>query len=109
MPDLPTSLYPVAATILFGLLCTALGMIAYFLKEMRNDIKEKNQTQDQKIEAIKQDVSALKEDLPLKYVLRDDFIRAIAGLDRKMDLMGKEMTLISNGLNQLIGGKRDEK
>lgn len=108
MSELPTSLYPAAATILFGLLCSALGIIGFFLKDIRQQLKEENQQQDLKIEAIKQDVASLREDLPLKYVLRDDFVRAIAGLDHKMDRMGREVSLISNSLNQLIG-KRDEK
>jgi len=108
MSELPANLYPAASTILYGLLCGALGIIGYFLKDIRQQIASSQKEQDDKISAVQKDVSTLKETLPREYVLRDDFVRAIAGLDHKMDRMGLEISGISNALNQLIG-KRDEK
>lgn len=104
MPELPSNLYPAASTILFGLLCAALGVIGYFLKDIRQEIKAKGQEQDKKIEAIRDDMTTLKESLPQKYVLRDDFVRAIAGLDNKIDSMFKEVSEMNKSLNRLIGG-----
>jgi chromosome segregation ATPase len=107
MVDLPADLYKPAATILFGALCAALGVIGYFLRDLRQSVKDKLDDQDEKIEAVEKDVTKLKETLPQKYVLRDDFIRAIAGLENKIDNIGKEISDINKGLNRLIGGVKE--
>lgn len=107
MPDLPVDLYRPAATILFGLLCGALGIIGYFLRDIRQAVKEQLAAQDEKIKAVEKDVSNLRETLPQKYVLRDDFVRAIAGLDNKVDSIFKEVGEINKSLNRLIGGGKE--
>ncbi|MTI82729.1 MAG: hypothetical protein FH756_02280 [Firmicutes bacterium] len=104
MPDMPAELYKPTTIILFGLLCGAAGVIAYFLKDIRQAVKEKHQEQDGKIEKLQVDFADMKANLPRQYVLRDDFIRAIAALDNKVDNIGKEITEISKSLNQIIGG-----
>lgn len=105
--DLPMELWKPAATILYGVLCAALGIIGYFLRDIRQGILSKHNTQDKKIESIEKDVVALRESLPQKYVLRDDFIRSVAGLDNKMDSVCKEVNEISKNLNRLIGGVKE--
>lgn len=107
MAELPANLYPAAATVLFSLLCTALGIIGYFLKDIRQQIKDQQKEQDSKIEKVQEEVTTLRESLPQKYVLRDDFIRAIAGLDNKVDNICREVSEISKGLNRLIGGVKE--
>ncbi len=107
MPDLPLDLYKPAATLLFGLLCTAMGIIGYFLRDIRQAVKEKHAEQDEKIKAVEKDVASLREALPQKYVLRDDFVRAIAGLDNKVDSIFKEVGEINKSLNRLIGGGKE--
>lgn len=107
MASLPADLYPAATTILYGLLGAAMGIIAYFLRDIRQSVKEKQQEQEQKLESLRKDMTNLKESLPHKYVLRDDFVRAIAGLDHKIDTICKEIGDISKGLNRLIGGIKE--
>ncbi|MDZ4042900.1 MAG: hypothetical protein U1D96_05320 [Eubacteriales bacterium] len=104
MPELPVDLYKPATVLLFGLLCAALGIIGYFLRDIRQAVKEKHAEQDKKIEAVERDVRRLSETLPQKYVLRDDFVRAIAGMDNKIDNIFKEVSEINKSLNRLIGG-----
>ncbi|SHJ59960.1 hypothetical protein [Desulfofundulus thermosubterraneus] len=106
MLDLPSELYRPVATLLYTLLCVAMGIIAYFLRDIRQSVKEKQQEQDQKIDGIQKDLNVIRETLPQRYVLRDDFIRAIAGLDNKVDNIGKEVSEINKALNRLIGGVR---
>lgn len=107
MVDLPADLYKPAATVLFGALCAALGIIGYFLRDIRQSMRERLGQQDEKIEAVEDSLNALKEKLPQKYVLRDDFIRAIAGLENKIDTIGKEISDINKYLNRLIGGAKE--
>jgi len=106
MPELPAELYRPAATVLYGLLCMAMGIIGYFLRDIRQSLKEKQQEQDQKIAAVERDVMNLKETLPQKYVLRDDFVRAVAGLENKIDNICREVSEINKGLSRLIGGAK---
>lgn len=103
MTTLPASLQNVAIVILFGILCACLGAIGYFLRDIRSSINNRLTEQDKKIEKIEQDLSKLEKTLPLKYTLRDDFIRAVAGLENKMDCIFKELGEVSKALNRLIG------
>ncbi|NHM27035.1 hypothetical protein G7K71_08560 [Desulfofundulus sp. TPOSR] len=41
MLDLPSDLYRPVATLLYTLLCVAMGIIAYFLRDIRQSVKEK--------------------------------------------------------------------
>jgi len=107
MPELPVDMWKPAATILYGILCAALGIIGYFLRDIRQGTLSKHSAQDKKIECIEKDFGVLRESLPRIYVLRDDFIRSIAGLDNKVDNIYKEVGEINKGLNQLIGGVKE--
>lgn len=104
MPDIPVDLYKPVAVLLFGLLCGALGIIGYFLRDIREAVKEKQQEQDALIKEVEKEMASLKETLPQKYVLRDDFVRAVAAMDNKVDNIFREVSEISKSLNRLIGG-----
>ncbi|WP_027364010.1 hypothetical protein [Desulfotruncus alcoholivorax] len=101
MTDLPIELYKPAVTILFGLLCGSAGIIAYFLRDIRQAVKEKHKEQDEKINKLQEDFAEMKAQLPRHYVLRDDFIRAIAALDSKVDNISKEIGEINKTLNRM--------
>ncbi|NHM25446.1 hypothetical protein G7K71_00125 [Desulfofundulus sp. TPOSR] len=68
MLDLPSDLYRPVATLLYTLLCVAMGIIAYFLRDIRQSVKEKQQEQDQKIDGIQKDLNVIRETLPQRYV-----------------------------------------
>ncbi|WP_032122030.1 ATP synthase subunit D [Clostridium amazonitimonense] len=85
----------------------AIGAIGYFLKTTMNDIKEdikKNNARVNDVEGkLSNDISKLKEemndlkcDLPLVYVLREDFIRIMNNVDDKLDKI----------YNTMNGGKK---
>ena len=74
----------------------AIGAIGFFLKGTMADIKEGIQKNDlklkelevklsSKIDQAEKDLNDLKSDLPLIYVLREDFIRSLNNVDTKMD------------------------
>lgn len=73
----------------------AVGAIGFFLKGTMADIKEGIQKNDlklkelevklsSKIDQAEKDLNDLKSDLPLIYVLREDFIRYLNNVDTKM-------------------------
>ena len=89
-------------------LLTLLGVIGYFLKDIRSEIRNTLKAQDAKIDKVAGDLADLKAQLPTKYVMRDDFLRAIANQDYKLDMLGKELGKVNENLNKLIGGKARE-
>lgn len=73
-----------------------LGIIAYFLKETKKGLDEKIKDVVAEICKVKTDASAeinkvkeefnqFKSEMPLVYVLRDDFIRAMGNVEKKLD------------------------
>ena len=73
----------------------AIGAIGFFLKGTMADIKEGIRKNDlklkelevklsSKIDQAEKDLNDLKSDLPLIYVLREDFIRSLNNVDTKM-------------------------
>ncbi|MEW6423162.1 MAG: hypothetical protein AB1523_00200 [Bacillota bacterium] len=104
---LPPAMLLPALLIVTSLLGTATLIIGYFLKDWKAAQKEKDAAQDQAIEGVRKDIADFKAALPHHYVLRDDFIRAVAGLDLKMDRMAREVSEINKSLARLLGGISD--
>ena len=71
------------------LLTVGIGLIAYLLKEWKSSVETKAQEERKEVKELKDKFADLRAHLPAQYVSRDDFIRAIAGLDNRLD----------NGLN----------
>lgn len=74
----------------------ALGAIAYFLKEMKKVTEEKLKKNEEKLEELENKFNDFKETIPLHYTLKDDFIRAMSNVDRKLD----KITDILSGLKK---------
>lgn len=106
MEQLPVSLLIPALTITISFLSAAVGIIGYFLKDIKSSQKEKDASQDKAIEAVKDDLSDFKALIPRQYVHRDDFIRVVTGLDAKIDKIFSEVGDINKNLNKLLGGKQ---
>lgn len=68
-----------------------LGWVAYFIKQNSSRIEEKNKSQDNKIEEVKQELADLKADLPLIYVTREDYIRTMNNVNDKLDKIYDKM------------------
>lgn len=100
-------IYRLGFTVLASILSAALGIIGYFLKDIRSTIKEKNKEQDLRIDKVEKEISDFKAALPRHYVLRDDFLRSVSNLDNKVDNISKEIGEINKNLNKLIGGDKN--
>lgn len=101
---LQPTLYPLAFTLLLSFLSAAIGIIAFFIKDIRATLKEDQKRQDEEIGEVREEMSRLKASLPMHYVLRDDFLRAVAALDGKIDAISQDIREIARAVNQLIGG-----
>lgn len=83
---------------------TAIGIIGFFLKDIRSSIKDKQNKQDQEIEKVRDDLNAFKASLPRHYVMRDDFIRAMTGLEMKVDRVSTEVSELNKNVTRLLAG-----
>ncbi|PYG86723.1 hypothetical protein LY28_02749 [Ruminiclostridium sufflavum DSM 19573] len=78
-----------------------LGLIGWSVKSAISDMKDAIKKNAFDIEKVKTELSDLKSDLPLVYVLREDFIRTLNNVDKQMrDMNGKLDKII-----QLKAGK----
>lgn len=84
------------------------GIIGYFLKDIRSSVKEKQENQDKKIDAVAKELNEFKAEMPKEYVLRDDFIREVSGLHLKIDRIGRDISNIGKAVAKLAGGNHDE-
>jgi len=61
------------------------GVIGYLLVDLRTSVKEQLRTHESRIKETADRLAGLEADLPIQYVRREEFIRQIAQLDRKLD------------------------
>lgn len=101
----PANLYPLIIVLLSVLLLAVISMVMYFLKDQKQSFERGQKTQDDHIDSLSTNFSDFKARLPIDYVLRDDYVRAVAGLDLKMDRMFREVTRLSNGLAKFMSSE----
>jgi len=71
--------------ILNAAILTALAIIGYFMKDMRTSVKETFQKHEKRINGVEEKLQDIKEILPQRFVLRDDYIRAMSSFGAKLD------------------------
>lgn len=81
-----------------------IGIIGYFLKDTNKKIEERIKQNEksieqtnEKIEMLEEKFNELKIDMPTKYVVRDDFIRAMSSVDTKLDKIYDIITVTKRG------------
>lgn len=62
-----------------------LGIIAYFLKQTYNELVKRQDRQEEAHTKLRAEFEQFKEQLPYRYVLREDWIRATMNLETKID------------------------
>lgn len=72
----------------FGLM---LGAISYFLKSFKMQLDKNDEQQQAQVESIKTDLNQYKLEAAERFVQKDDFIRATAVTDRKLDRIYDEL------------------
>ncbi len=81
-----------------------LGVCAYFLvslhkdwKQEKQDRKDKDTAQDEKIAQVEHNFMEFKADLPKHYVLKDDFIRVVSIFEKKLEDVSKNVLILVKG------------
>lgn len=62
-----------------------LGLIGYFLRDLKGSMQSQMAENKDKIDKVEKELNDLKKDLPFVYVLREDFLRAMSSVERKLD------------------------
>lgn len=69
-----------------SLICTIfMGLLAFFMKRTLSSLEESDKKNAADIKAVAKDLADLKSDMPLVYVLREDFIRSMNSMEAKLD------------------------
>lgn len=70
---------------------TGIGIIGYFLKSFKVDLAQNDAELKQQIDDVEAKFNNYKLEVADKYVQKDDFIRATAQTDRKLDRIYEEL------------------
>lgn len=62
-----------------------IGIAGWSMKNSVSELKDAIKCNRDEIAKVKNDLADLKSDLPLVYVLREDFIRVMNNVDNKLD------------------------
>lgn len=85
---------------------TVIGIISYFLKSYKTDLDKKDAQLEQDAKELKQQMDQVQDELNQykldatdKFVQKDDFIRATAVTDRKLDRIYDELMKMNKQMN----------
>lgn len=93
-----------AQEIIMAVLSGCIGFICYLLKDLKNSLKEKLDSNHDEIKKTQKDLQMLQNSLPQTYVFRDDFLRAVSNLDTKVDRVAAEVSHINENVAKLVSG-----
>jgi len=68
-----------------------IGIISFFLKSFKTQLDKNDEQLQIQVEAVKADLNKYKLDAAERFVQKDDFIRATAVTDRKLDKIYDEL------------------
>lgn len=77
-------------------LTTVVGIIAYFLKTYKTHQEKRDDDQQNQIDRINRELQSFKLEAADRYVHKDDFIRATAQTDRKLDRIYDEIIKLTS-------------
>ncbi|MFW5435223.1 hypothetical protein [Paenibacillus apiarius] len=62
-----------------------IGAIGFFLKTTLSEVKQQIASSAKRVDGIEKELKELKSDLPFIYVTREDYIRTMNNVDKKLD------------------------
>ncbi|BFH10865.1 hypothetical protein WJ0W_007091 [Paenibacillus melissococcoides] len=68
-----------------------IGAIGYFLKTTMAELKTQINKNAQDVDELKKELDDLRSDLPFIYTTREDFIRTMNNVDKKLDKIHDSM------------------
>ena len=110
--------WAIATVILLALLTATLGILGYFVRDLKKDMEDKHraikESMDKKdkahdiaIEKLNTGFNDFRVHRAETYVAREDFVRSIVKLEAKIDDQGSILRSVARDLNQVIGEKGD--
>lgn len=75
-------------------LTVMLGIIAYFLKDMKKGFEEKHIQNKCEITKVQEDLEDFKEKVSDKYVMKEDFVRSMTTVDKRFDIVDEKLDKI---------------
>ena len=93
-------------SIFLGIGSTMFGIILYQSRQIQSTVHLEIKENRKQIAEVHREIESLQSSLPLRYVLRDDFLRSISALDTKIDRMSTEVGSISKNIAKLTGGEK---
>lgn len=75
-------------------LTVTLGIIAYFLKDMKKSFEDKHLQNKCEITKMQEDLDDFKEKVADKYVMKEDFVRSITSVDKRFDILDEKLDKI---------------
>jgi hypothetical protein len=80
---------------IYQLVLTAtLGVIAYFLRDMKKSFEDKHLQNKCEISKVQEDLEDFKEKVADKYVMKEDFVRSITSVDKRFDVLDEKLDKI---------------
>ncbi len=83
--------FPVAMLVLNLFIGIVVSILAFFFHRYFGQQDEKLRDQDRKIEKVGDDLSDFKAAAPETFVLRDDYILKMSGVDNRISSMGEKV------------------
>jgi hypothetical protein len=68
-----------------------IGAIGFFLKTTMSEIKQQIRENAQRVDNLEKELDDLRSDLPFIYTTREDFIRTMNNVDKKLDRIHESM------------------
>lgn len=90
--------------LIMSVLASAILVIGYFLKDLKDTIKNGIAENHMEIQKTQADLQNFKNIMPHTYVFRDDFLRAISNLDTKVDRVAADVARINENVAKLVTG-----
>lgn len=80
------------------------SLVLWQMRELRSSLKERISEQGQDLKELRDDLNRFKAAVPHQYVLREDFVRAVATLEQKIDRLGEHLGELNRNVARLVVG-----
>jgi hypothetical protein len=77
----------------FGII-TLMGIITYFLRDMKLTFAQRDIENKEDIKCLKKEFEDFKEKIPEKYVMKEEFVRAMTTVDKRFDFVDEKLDKI---------------
>lgn len=88
------------------ILTVTLGIIAYFLRDMKKSFDDKISQNKNDITKVQEDLDDFKEKVSDKYVMKEDFVRSMTTVDKRFDIVDEKLDKIYYTMCNVKGSEK---